>query len=73
MAQRKPFTAVTGIVHVPVTPFTPDNKIDVDTFARVVDFLLRQGASSLCVNLHLAESLNLTLDAHGAEPSGILS
>jgi 4-hydroxy-tetrahydrodipicolinate synthase len=60
--QRKPFTAVTGIVHVPVTPFTPDNTIDLDTFARVVDFLLRQKASSLCVNLHLAESLNLTLD-----------
>jgi 4-hydroxy-tetrahydrodipicolinate synthase len=62
MAQRKPFTAVTGIVHVPVTPFTPDNKVDVDTFARAIEFLLRQNASSLCVNLHLAESLNLTLD-----------
>src|SRR5512146_1180567 len=62
MAQRKPFTAVTGIVHVPVTPFTPENKVDLDTFGRVIEFLLRQKASSLCINLHLAESLNLTLD-----------
>src|SRR5665811_598006 len=51
-----------GIIDVPVTPFTYDNKIDLDTFARVIEFLLRHNASSLCINLHLAESLNLTLD-----------
>jgi 4-hydroxy-tetrahydrodipicolinate synthase len=51
-----------GIIHVPVTPFTADNKVDLDTFARVIEFLLRHDASSLCVNLHLAESLNLTMD-----------
>jgi 4-hydroxy-tetrahydrodipicolinate synthase len=51
-----------GIVDVPVTPFTADNTADLDTFARVIEFLLRHNASSLCVNLHLAESLNLTLD-----------
>ena len=62
MAQRKPFAAVSGIVDVPVTPFTPDNKVDLDTFGRVIEFLLRHNASSLCINLHLAESLNLTLD-----------
>jgi len=62
MPQRKPFSAVTGIVHVPVTPFTADNKVDLDTFGRVIEFLLRHNASSLCINLHLAESLNLTLD-----------
>jgi 4-hydroxy-tetrahydrodipicolinate synthase len=63
MSQRKPLAAIPrGIIHVPVTPFTPDNKIDLDTFERVVDFLLRHDASSLCINLHLAESLNLTLD-----------
>jgi 4-hydroxy-tetrahydrodipicolinate synthase len=66
MSQRQPFSAVRGIVHVPVTPFTPDNKVDLDTFARVIEFLLRQKASSLCVNLHLAESLNLTLDERKA-------
>jgi len=62
MSQGKPLTAVRGIVDVPVTPFTPDNKVDLDTFARVIEFLLRHNASSLCINLHLAESLNLTLD-----------
>jgi 4-hydroxy-tetrahydrodipicolinate synthase len=51
-----------GIVDVPVTPFTADNKVDLDTFARGVEFLLRHNATSLCVNLHLAESLNLTLE-----------
>lgn len=62
MSQGKHLTAVRGIVDVPVTPFTPDNEVDLDTFARVIEFLLRHNASSLCVNLHLAESLNLTLD-----------
>jgi 4-hydroxy-tetrahydrodipicolinate synthase len=63
MAQRRVLSAVPrGIIHVPVTPFTPDNKVDLDTFARVIEFLLAQNAASLCINLHLAESLNLTLD-----------
>lgn len=63
MAQRDLMAAVPqGIIDVPVTPFTADNEIDLDTFARVIEFLLRHNASSLCVNLHLAESLNLTLD-----------
>lgn len=50
-----------GLIHVPVTPFTSDNRVDGDTFGKVVEFLLRQDAGALCVNLHLAESLNLTL------------
>jgi 4-hydroxy-tetrahydrodipicolinate synthase len=63
MPDRKPLTALPcGLIDVPVTPFTPDNKVDLDTFGRVVEFLLRHNASSLCINLHLAESLNLTLD-----------
>jgi len=67
MPDRKPMTAVPrGLIHVPVTPFTPDNALDLATFARVVEFLLRQNAAALCVNLHLAESLNLTLDERKA-------
>ena len=62
MSQRDPMKTIPqGIIDVPVTPFTSDNKIDLDTFARVIEFLLRYNASSLCINLHLAESLNLTL------------
>jgi 4-hydroxy-tetrahydrodipicolinate synthase len=67
MPDRKPMTAVPrGLIHVPVTPFTPDNQIDLSTFARAVEFLLKQNAAALCVNLHLAESLNLTLDERKA-------
>lgn len=49
-----------GLMHVPVAPFTPDNKLDFDTYAKHIDFSIRHGASSLCVVLHLAESLNLS-------------
>ena len=63
MAQRDPTKVIPqGIIDVPVTPFTSDNEVDLDTFARVIDFMLHHNASSLCINLHLAESLNLTLD-----------
>ena len=55
-----------GIIDVPVTPFTPDNKVDLDTFARVIEFLLKHNAAALCINLHLAESLNLTLEERKA-------
>jgi dihydrodipicolinate synthase/N-acetylneuraminate lyase len=62
-SHRQPLSAVPrGIIHVPVTPFTSDNKLDLDTFGRVVEFLIGHSASSLCVNLHLAESLNLTTE-----------
>lgn len=61
MARPKSLLAVPrGIIHVPVTPFTSENTVDLDTFGRVIEFLLRHNASSLCINLHLAESLNLT-------------
>lgn len=63
MPPLKRITAVPrGIIHVPVTPFTLENKVDLDTFGRVIEFLLGHNASSLCINLHLAESLNLTID-----------
>ena len=63
MSDRKPLAAVPrGLIHVPVTPFTPENTVDLDTFGRVIEFLLRHNAAALCINLHLAESLNLTID-----------
>lgn len=55
---RVPF----GIMHVPVAPFTADNRLDLDTYGKHIDFSIRHGASSLCVVLHLAESLNLSSD-----------
>src|ERR1039458_6743004 len=63
MSQLKPMSTLRrGIIHVPVTPFTSENKVDPDTYRRVIEFLLRHNASSLCINLHLAESLNLTTE-----------
>ena len=63
MKNTKPLTSVPdGIVHVPVTPFTKNNEVDLDTFAKVIEFLVRQNPGSMCVNLHLAENLNLTLE-----------
>ncbi len=67
MPSAQPLLAIPrGIIDVPVTPFTPDNAVDLDTFVRVIEFLLAHNASSLCVNLHLAESLNLTMDERKA-------
>ena len=63
MARPKSLMAVPrGIIHVPVTPFSSENTVDLDTFGRVIEFLLRHNASSICINLHLAESLNLTTE-----------
>jgi 4-hydroxy-tetrahydrodipicolinate synthase len=63
MSQRQPMqTLPQGIIDDPVTPFTPNNEVDLDTFGRVIEFLLRHNASSLCINLHVAESLNLTME-----------
>jgi dihydrodipicolinate synthase/N-acetylneuraminate lyase len=50
-----------GVMHVPVTPFTSDNEIDFPTYEKLIDFHIANGTSSLCVILHIAESLNLTL------------
>ena len=62
MSQSPRLTSVPdGLIHCPITPFTADNKIDLDKFAKIVEFLLKQDAGALCVNLHLAESLNLSL------------
>ena len=64
-SERAPPTAMrvlpSGVMHVPVTPFTSDNEIDFPTYEKLIDFHIASGTSSLCVILHIAESLNLTL------------
>jgi len=63
MSAHGPMQTISGgIIHDPVTPFTDANEVDLNTFEKVIDFLLRQKASSLCINLHVAESLNLTVE-----------
>jgi dihydrodipicolinate synthase/N-acetylneuraminate lyase len=62
--ERSLRTVPTGVMHIPVTPFRDDLSVDMDTFERLVDWHIRQGPSSLCVVLHIAESLSLTMDEH---------
>ena len=63
MANANRLTTVPkGLIDCPVTPFDAANKVDFETYGRVVEFLINNNASSLCVDLHLAESLNLSLE-----------
>ncbi len=64
--RRKRLTEVPhGPMHVPVAPFTADFRLDLDTHTKHIDFCIRHGASSLCVVLHLAESLNFETEPKG--------
>jgi len=47
-------------VHTPVTPFTRDNRIDYDTFAKLIEFHLGSGADCLALPMHIGESVSLT-------------
>ena len=49
-----------GIVASPVTPFTADNKVDLVTLGRLVDFLIRQGAHAVAMPMHMGESVSLS-------------
>ena len=49
-----------GLVHCPVTPFTRDNAVDFNTYGKVLDFHLRNGADALAVPMPQGEDLSLT-------------
>ncbi len=53
-------TFTPGLVHTPVTPFTPDLKIDYTTFKKVIAFHLKHGAQALAVQMHAGESVSLS-------------
>lgn len=53
-------TFTPGLVHVPVTPFTPDLKIDFNTFEKIIAFHLQNGAQALAVQMHEGESVSLS-------------
>jgi 4-hydroxy-tetrahydrodipicolinate synthase len=55
-----------GLVHTPVTPFTRDNRSDYGTFAKLIEFHLRNGADSLALPMHVGESVSLTDDEQRA-------
>lgn len=48
-----------GLVHVPVTPFTRDNRIDFECYAKLLAFHLAQGAEALALVMHEGESVSL--------------
>jgi 4-hydroxy-tetrahydrodipicolinate synthase len=50
----------TGLVHTPVTPFTADNSVDYDAYARLLEFHVRHGADSIALPMHAGESVSLT-------------
>mgnify|MGYP001584039022 CR=1 FL=1 len=49
-----------GIVGAPVTPFKADNSVDLDTFAKQVNFLVESGVRLVAHPMHIGESVNLT-------------
>lgn len=49
-----------GIVGAPVTPFTSENKVDLDTYAKQINFLIENGVSVLAHPMHIGESVNMT-------------
>ena len=64
MSKQPLRTVPHGVMHVPVTPFKDDMSVDYATFEKLVDWHVRQKPSSLCVILHIAESVSLTIEEH---------
>lgn len=50
-----------GIMHLPVACFDKNLKLDFETNARLIDFEIKHGATSICILMHLAEQLNLSM------------
>ena len=51
-----------GLVHMPITPFNGDHRIDFDRFGTVIDFHLRHGTDALALPMHVGESVSLSED-----------
>lgn len=49
-----------GLVHVPVTPFKADQSVDYDTYAKVLEFHIANGADSLALPMPQGEDISLT-------------
>jgi 4-hydroxy-tetrahydrodipicolinate synthase len=49
-----------GLVHCPVTPFRRDHAIDYDTYGKLIEFHLRNGAEALALPAPEGEDLSLT-------------
>ncbi len=53
---------LSGIVGAPITPFDEKNKVDYDTFAKQIEFLIRNGVSLIAHPMHIGESINMTME-----------
>ena len=49
-----------GLTHAPVTPFKRDVSVDYDTYAKLIEFHLKNGAEALALPMPEGEDLNLT-------------
>ena len=49
-----------GLVHTPVTPFKRDHRIDFDSFGRLIEFHLKNGADAIAVPMPAGEDVSLT-------------
>lgn len=53
----KPFEP--GLVHAPVTPFKRDQSVDYPTYAKIIEFHLRNGAEALALPMPEGEDMSL--------------
>lgn len=49
-----------GLAHTPVTPFTPEGRIDEDIYSKLIAFHIDHGAESLALPMHAGESVSLS-------------
>ena len=60
MANFKP-----GLVHAPVTPFKADHSIDYETYAKLIEFHLKNGAEAIAAPMPAGEDMSLKDDEQG--------
>ena len=60
MANFKP-----GLVHTPVTPFKADHSIDYETYAKLIEFHLKNGAEAIAAPMPAGEDMSLKDDEQG--------
>jgi dihydrodipicolinate synthase/N-acetylneuraminate lyase len=49
-----------GLVHTPVTPFKHDHSVDYETYAKVIEFHIKNGAEALALPMPEGEDMSLT-------------
>ena len=48
-----------GLVHTPVTPFTREGALDLDLYAKLIEFHIGHGADALALPMHAGELVSL--------------